>query len=427
MNDSGDILSLLGVQREKVAFIDAFHMNTTEDKMIISLVDDCETCPHCGSTNIKVHGYYKVNINNSVIKSRLLRVEIDMRRYKCKDCGKTFKQNFSFYSPGSTISAVARLSILEALKESVSYSFIARQYGVSTNTVINYFDSLPRQPRLFLGEVICVDEFHFNNRDNPNLKFPFVISDPFTGKIIDIIESRRWDYLREYFCKIPILERAKVKYFVSDMNETYRTLKNTFFAHSIHIIDHFHIMKMFNNAVQRIRTKIMKKHKNEEETKEYRFLKKHWRMFVCNRSRLKDFRIVNKRTGFIFDWQILVDYTLRKYPELHYVYWSREEFNRDVTKLTGWCDTKKSIDYFIQKFGHCEIEEMREIACTISNWYEEIINAYSKTVYGFFLSNAVAEANNDNIQTLVDICYGLNNFKRSRNRILYINRSKKSI
>ncbi|MBR4377525.1 MAG: ISL3 family transposase [Bacilli bacterium] len=427
MIDSGDILSLLGIQREKVAFIDACHMNATEDKIIISLIDNRDTCPYCRSKNIAIHGYYKVNINNSIIKTRLLHVEIDMRRYKCKDCGKTFRQNFNFYSPGTSISTVAKISILEALKENISYSFIARQYGVSTNTVINYFDALPQQPRLQLGEVICVDEFHFNNRDNPKLKFPFVISDPFSSKIIDIIESRRWDYLRNYFCKISIFERSKVKYFVSDMNETYRSLKKTFFNDSVHIVDHFHIMKIFNNAIQKIRTKIMKKHKNEEETKEYRFLKKHWKMFVCNRSRLKDFRIVIKRTGFVFDWQILVDTTLRKYPELYYAYWSREEFNRDVTKLTGWLETKKSIDYFIQKFGHCEIEEMHEIAHTISNWYEEIINAYSKTTYGFFLSNAVAEANNDNIQTLVDVCYGLNNFKRSRNRILYINRNKKDI
>ena len=70
---------------------------------------------------------------------------------------------------------------------------------------------------------------------------------------------------------------------------------------------------------------------------------------------------------------------------------------------------------------------MQEIARTLSNWYEEIINAYSKTTYGFFLSNAIAEANNDNIQTLVDVCYGLGNFERTRNRILYINRNKKPL
>lgn len=40
------------------------------------------------------------------------------------------------------------------------------------------------------------------------------------------------------------------------------------------------------------------------------------------------------------------------------------------------------------------------------------------------ISNAIAEANNDNIQTLIDISYGYGNFERLRNRVLYINRNK---
>lgn len=424
MNDSGDILSLLGIQKEKVAFIDGFHVDEKEDKIVISLIDDRPSCPHCNSKNIKIHDYYKVIINNSIIKERLMHVEIDMRRYKCKDCGKTFKQNFSFYNPGESISVVTKLAIKESLKENVSYSFIARQYGVSTNEVIDIFDSMPRQPKLLLSEVICVDEFHFSNRNHPKLKYPFVISNPFKGEIIDIIESRRWDYLREYFCKINYLERSRVKYFVSDMNESYRSLKKAFFKDAVHIIDHFHVMKLFNNAIQKIRTKIMKEKGNEDETKEYRFLKKNWKMFVCNREKLKKFRKVNERTGVVYDWEIIVDKTLRKYPKLYYAYWTREEFNKTVVKLTSWYQTKQALDFFLQKLAHCEIEEMQEIAKTFSNWYEELINSYSKTTYGFFLSNAIAEANNDNIQTLVDVSYGLGNFERSRNRILYINRKK---
>jgi len=425
MTDSGDILSLLGIPSDKVAFIDGFHVDGNEDKIIISLIDERPSCPFCRSNNVVIHDYYKVNINNSIIKTRLMHVEIDMRRYKCKDCKKSFKQSFSFYKSGESISQVTKIAILDELKENVSYSYVARQYGVSTNTVINYFDALPRQQRLQLPNVICVDEFHFSNRKNPKLKFPFVVSNPFTGEIIEIIESRKWDYLREYFNKVSLYERSKVKYFISDMNETYRTLKNAFFRDSVHIVDHFHVMRLFNNAIQKIRTRIMKS--NDEDSYEYRFLKKHWKMFVCNRSRLKKFKKTMKRNDIVLDWEIIVDETLRKYPKLHYAYWTREEFNKNVVKLTSWLDTKRSLDFFIQKLGHCEIEEMQEIARTLSNWYEEIINAYSKTTYGFFLSNAIAEANNDNIQTLVDVCYGLGNFERTRNRILYINRNKKPL
>lgn len=208
------------------------------------------------------------------------------------------------------------------------------------------------------------------------------------------------------------------------MNESYRSLKKAFFKDAVHIIDHFHVMKLFNNSIQKIRTKIMKEKGNEDETKEYRFLKKNWKMFVCNREKLKKFRKVNERTGVVYDWEIIVDKTLRKYPKLYYAYWTREEFNKTVVKLTSWYQTKQTLDFFLQKLAHCEIEEMQEIAKTFSNWYEELINSYSKTNYGFFLSNAIAEANNDNIQTLVDVSYGLGNFERSRNRILYINRKK---
>ena len=56
------------------------------------------------------------------------------------------------------------------------------------------------------------------------------------------------------------------------------------------------------------RMKIMKS--NEYGSKEYIFLKKYWKMFVCNRSRLKDFIKVNKN-GIVFDWVILVDATLK--------------------------------------------------------------------------------------------------------------------
>lgn len=42
-----------------------------------------------------------------------------------------------------------------------------------------------------------------------------------------------------------------------------------------------------------------------------------------------------------------------------------------------------------------------------------------------FLINAIAEANNNNIQTLVEVCYKLNIFERFGNRFLNIKRNKK--
>ena len=37
----------------------------------------------------------------------------------------------------------------------------------------------------------------------------------------------------------------------------------------------------------------------------------------------------------------------------------------------------------------------------------------------------IAEATNNKIQTLIDLCYGLPKFERMRKRVLYINRNQK--
>lgn len=65
--------------------------------------------------------------------------------------------------PGRRISRAMEISIIEDLKEIITFTYLARQYDISTNSIINIFDRIPRQPKLALPEVLCVDEFHFSN------------------------------------------------------------------------------------------------------------------------------------------------------------------------------------------------------------------------------------------------------------------------
>ena len=89
-------------------------------------------------------------------------------------------------------------------------------------------------------------------------------------------------------------------------------------------------------------------------------------------------------------------------------------------------ETKELIDFFIQKFENSAVKEIRKISRTFKNWYHEIINAYSKNTYGVVLTNAMAESNNNYIQTMINISYGYTNFKRLRKRILYMSSYKKA-
>ena len=117
---------------------------------------------------------------------------------------------------------------------------------------------------------------------------------------------------------------------------------------------------------------------------------------------------------------------LKAYPELSEIYWSKDYFSSSVLKLKEYEETKELIDFFIQKFENSAVKEIRKISRTFKNWYHEIINAYSKNTYGVVLTNAMAESNNNYIQTMINISYRYTNFKRLRKRILYMSSYKKA-
>lgn len=296
MFDSKDILSLLSIPSEEVSSFSVVK-DTDEISFIdIELKDNRPCCPFCLSNKIVIKDYYKVRINNSIIRRQKLIVNINVRRYKCKCCNKTFKQKFGFYQDNSCISNEVINIIKNMLMDCVSMEYIAKEVSVSKQTIINILDKLPEPKRLPLGKVICLDEFHFSNANHKAGKYPCVISNPFNTELIDIIESRRKAYLIDYFNRISFKERSNVKYFISDMNETYRFIHNQFFYDSIYIVDHFHIVKLFTEAIQTIRIKIM--NEQDKDTKAYKYLKKNWKLFLKNRFDLKESVFTNKKNWY---------------------------------------------------------------------------------------------------------------------------------
>lgn len=423
MIDSKDILSLLSIPSEDVLTSEIIKDTDETTFVEIELKDKRPNCPFCFSNNVGIKDYYYVKVNNNIIKKHNLFVSIRMRRYKCKYSFKTFRQPFELYENKSHFSSKVKEIIKEMLLEPVSMQYIAKEMGIDRKTVINILDDMPDAQRLKLPKVLCIDEFHFSNANTKAGKFPSVLSNPFKNEIVDIIESRRKPYLQRYFSSIPFKERNNVKYFISDMNDTYRYVHDVFFKNSIYIVDHFHIVKLFTEAIQTLRVRIMKTY--DTDTNAYKFLKKNWKLFLMNRYDLDQLTYINERTGIVYNYADKVDMVLREYPELAEIYYAKDLFFNKMLKLHELDETKKMIDFFIHNFESSTVFELNKIAKTFSNWYIEIINAYSKNSYGVVLSNAIAESNNNYIQKIINIGYGYTNFSRLRKRILYMSSNRK--
>ena len=422
MIDSNNILSLFGIPSEQISSYEVIKDDENIYYIDLELKDNRPNCPFCFNDKVNIKDYYNIKIKNSIIRKEKMYINIRIRRYVCKKCGKTFKQSFSLYEDNKSISKKVIDTAKKMLLDTVSLQYIAKELDISTQTVINILDSLPEPSRLKLQNVICLDEFHFSNANILFGNYPCFISNPFNTEILDIIESRRKAYLIEYFKKIPFKERNNVRYYISDMNETYRFIHKIFFKNSIYIVDHFHVVKLFTEAIQKIRIRIMNSY--PKNTKSYKYLKKNWKLFLKKRIDLMDDTYTDKRTGIIYYTLDDVDNVLKEYPELSYAYWCKEDFCSYMLKLHEYEETKTQINFFINKFLNSEIKEIQRIGQTFKNWYYEIINGYSKNTYGVVLTNAMAESNNNYIQTLINVGYGYSKFPRLRKRILYMSSNK---
>ena len=419
----GNILSCFGIEEKYLSSYDFVEDHELRQITIFIEFLRHEThCPHCQSKNIKVKGYYTTTINGSIIKNYTTLLIPKIRRYKCSDCGKTFKENSKISTFKSQISNKAIESIKMDLCKKLSYAFIAKEYGVSRNTIINIFDTMKEFPRGKLPKVMCVDEFEFSNDVRRKKRYPFVISEPFESSIIDVVEYRTKDVLSEYFEKIPRFERNFVDFYITDMHETYRIIKKKYFPKAVHIIDHFHVAQLFTNKLQSMRIRLMKEYKNEEKLKEYKCLKTNWKYFLMRKHRALE--IFTNEDGVVEDIYFTIQDMFRHYEDFNYLYNAREEFFDTMVKMKELEETKKSMDFFINKFLSSTIIEVQEIGKSLSNRYDEIVNAYAKNEYGFCLTNAVAESNNNYIKELIHISHGFTNFTRFRKRILYINASR---
>lgn len=66
-----------------------------------------------------------------------------------------------------------------------------------------------------------------------------VLSDFFTGEVIDVLPNGQMPYLDEYLNSIPLKGRDNVKVFISDMYEGYSSVKNKYFKKSLFVVDLF--------------------------------------------------------------------------------------------------------------------------------------------------------------------------------------------
>lgn len=426
MLDSNCINLLLGIKGESIKITNVGTIVENRNEVLIVsgvLTEEFNRCPECGGDE-----YFedkKMIVKNGTKVSRILmcdtsihKVHLNLKkqRYTCRHCQSHFTSRTTVVNPYCFISNQVKFKILESLKEKRAASRIAKACHVSWSTVQRVIQSLVpliNHSKEWLPECLMVDEFRFKSTAKD--KFAFICADGNTGKLFDILPSRRVEYLIKHFNSFTLEARKMVKYIVTDMNAPYFKLAKECFPNAQVVVDRFHIVQHTNRQFNYSRIKTMKSlnQNNPEQARQYKQLKSLYKLLLKDKECLDSVNYYRRRN---FKWLNLSE--------------------RDVVhRLLSISDELKSDYYFYQTLlnyfrnGNSDefYTQIKNMPSGLSKAVRHIRKAFLKYEDGIRLamklpySNGKIECMNTHIKTQKRVSYGFKSFKNMRSRIFLQN------
>ena len=229
-----------------------------------------------------------------------------------------------------------------------------------------------------LPRIISFDEFKADTNEG---KYAFVLNDPIHKRVLDILPSRKKEYLLKYFTYCN--NRHSVEFVISDMYEPYLLVTKIMFPKAKYVVDRFHYITYIMDALDKIRIKLQKGY--DIKSKEYKILKNKKNVSLLRKySNDIDRWVLVKRykNGHMVDMlpSELLNKILSISPDLKKGYNLKEEF-LDIINHATYETADEQLIVWISKCVASEIEEFIEAAGTISRWREYIVNSFIDEKY----------------------------------------------
>lgn len=367
---------------------------TNTYEVFLSLPRKQHTCPRCQQTTDKIKDYRQQQIKDINILNYQTIIVLLKRRYICSHCGKCFAEENHLIAKYQRNTLRLEQSIINECNLLQSFSQIAKRFNLSVTTIIRKFNiisySLPKLP-----ECISIDEFK-GNADNE--KFQCNLTNPITHKILDILPSRNTEKLYKYFLQFSRKERLKVNLVVMDLSSLFRSVITNVFPNAEIVADKFHVIRLVVWAMEKVRKRIQKQFHKE---------KRRW----CKRSK---YLLTTPDYKLNADEKLELNRILISSEELSTAYALKEYFYK-IFQARNKAAAINQLSNWLMLAGKSQLNEFKSCITTFTRWSNEIVNVIEKKV-----TNAFTEGIHNKIKVLKRISFGVRNFNRFRNRILYI-------
>ena len=344
--------------------------------LYVETTADVVGCPACGTRAVG-HGRAHTVVRDLAISGRPTVLVWAKRRWRCAepDCDvRTWCERSELIAARASLTERARVRLAAMVNiDGDSIAAAAAEFGVGWHTanaaVAEHTDPFIDNPARLDGvTAIGVDEKRFTNAtaEHPTT-FTTQVIDLDRHQVLDVIPGRSRAVLGAWFTERGAEWCARIRLATLDPAAGYRAALDEHLPNAIRVVDHFHAIKLANQAIDDVRRRTQQVtlgHRGHKHDPLYRGR----RVLLCADERLTEER---------FEWMRSLLEAGDPDGEVSTA-WVAKELLRDVYSAVDERHARRRLIVFFQWCAEAEVREVTRLARTIDRWADEIL-AYHHT------------------------------------------------
>ena len=211
-------------------------------------------CAHCGSEEVWAQGGVERTFRALPIGNRPTYLDFKVPRVLCFACGKTRQVKIHFADPKKHYTRSFERYVIE-LSRYMTITDVSDHLLLGWDTVkeIQAKHLLRRfgKPKLKNLKQIAVDEINIGKGH----RYLTIVIDLLSGAIVFVGDGKGGDSLKPFW-RMLRRSHAKIEAVATDMSPAYIAAVRDNLARAVHVFDHFHVIKLYNDKLSALRRQL---------------------------------------------------------------------------------------------------------------------------------------------------------------------------
>ena len=364
-------------------------------------------CSHCGSQeDLWLQGGVERSFRTVPIGKRPVFIDFKVPRVWCGPCGKSRQVKIAFAEPKKHYTHSFERYALE-LSRHMTIQDVADHLNVSWDTIKEIqAKNLKRRfgkPKLHKLKEIAIDEIAIGKGHH----YVTIVLNLRTGAVVFVGDGKGVDGLKPFWKRLR-RSHAKIQAVATDMSKAFIRAVRENLKNAVHVFDHFHVIKLFNDKLSAFRRELYHQTNRENDRK---ILKGTRWLLLKNPENLDADRDEKRR----------LEKALKLNEPLAIAYYLKEDL-RQIWHQPDKRTARRVLNDWLRRARVSGIRLLVQFADTLEEHREGILNYYE-----YPISTGPLEGTNNKIQLMKRQAYGFRDIEFFKLKILGLHLTKHAL